>query len=82
MDGRFFCRECLNSNPKSPNVTLNEVKGSSDPEPFGSRSLGFFAPDGRSHRPEAVSLRENDMIFLMLGTPGIRLLKTSALAKI
>ena len=26
-------------------------------------------PFGRSHRPEAVSLRENDIVLLMLGTP-------------
>ena len=37
--------------------------------PEVSRSLGFFASDGCSHRPEAPSLREKDMMFLILGTP-------------
>jgi len=46
-------------------VTLSEAKG------LHRYTVGFFTRCARSHRPEAVSLRENDILFLMLGTRGV-----------
>jgi len=62
---------------KSGRCGVVQVRVSRELESNGSNSLGFSpAPNRRdgvvsyshSYRPEAVSLRENDMVFLVLGT--------------